>query len=130
MNKDFVPYDQALALKALGFDEPCFAKFFTPEVPANRFRYNTQGSPVNYNDGTYGRQISAPLFQQAFRWFREKHDLRHQIEYVGGLTLKTTWWDFSIIGKTDGKKLTMKYKTWEETEIACLIALIDILKGS
>ncbi len=25
MNKEFIPYEQALALKELGFDEPCFA---------------------------------------------------------------------------------------------------------
>ena len=27
MNKEFIPYDQALALKELGFDEPCFGYY-------------------------------------------------------------------------------------------------------
>jgi hypothetical protein len=27
MEKEFIPYEQALALKELGFDEPCFAWF-------------------------------------------------------------------------------------------------------
>jgi hypothetical protein len=27
MEKDFVPYEEALALKELGFDEPCFAVY-------------------------------------------------------------------------------------------------------
>ena len=27
MQKEFIPYEQALALKELGFDEPCFAVY-------------------------------------------------------------------------------------------------------
>ena len=27
MDKEFIPYEQALALKELGFDEPCFATY-------------------------------------------------------------------------------------------------------
>ena len=27
MNKEFVPYELAVKLKQLGFDEPCFARF-------------------------------------------------------------------------------------------------------
>jgi hypothetical protein len=27
MNKEFVPYEQALALKELGFNEPCFGNY-------------------------------------------------------------------------------------------------------
>ncbi len=27
MNKEFIPYEQALALKELGFDEPCFGYY-------------------------------------------------------------------------------------------------------
>jgi hypothetical protein len=27
MEKDFIPYEEALALKELGFDEPCFCNW-------------------------------------------------------------------------------------------------------
>ena len=75
MKSEFTPYEQALALKELGFNESCFGKFLTPETPANRFRYNTEGSPKNYNNGSYGRFISAPLYQQAFSWLYKKLDM-------------------------------------------------------
>ena len=29
MTKEFIPYEQALALKELGFDEHCLASFYT-----------------------------------------------------------------------------------------------------
>ena len=29
MEKEFVLYEQSLALKELGFDEPCFNRFYT-----------------------------------------------------------------------------------------------------
>ena len=28
MNKEFIPYEQALELKELGFDEKCLARYF------------------------------------------------------------------------------------------------------
>ena len=66
----------------------------------------------------------------AFRWFREKHNLRCQINYIGGLINKTTWWDISVIGhyNTDPKEWEMKYQPYEEAELACLKKLIEIVK--
>lgn len=71
----FVPYELAVKLKDIGFHELCFGKFLIPEIPENQFRFNTEGSPKDYNTGLYGRFISAPLYQQVADWFREKHDL-------------------------------------------------------
>ena len=70
----------------------------------------------------------APTFSQAFRWFREKHNLRCQINYIGGLINETTWWDISIIGhyNMDPKEWEMKYQPYEEAELACLKKLIEI----
>ena len=34
MNKEFVPYEESLALKELGFDEPCLAHWYN-ETPTN-----------------------------------------------------------------------------------------------
>ena len=65
MNKEFLPYEQALALKELGFDEPCFGS------------YDPFGSKQLSCSGiyTYGNCIAAPLYQQAFSWFREKYGI-------------------------------------------------------
>ena len=61
MEKEFVTYNLALELKELGFDEPCFG----------------------YRDGCGYLMIksiphcviSAPLYQQAFRWLYHKLDI-------------------------------------------------------
>ena len=125
-DKDFAPYPEALELKQLGFDEPCNTCYDKLEMVAS------YGASVfdykNYN--TSGYMVSRPTFSQAFRWFREKHNLRCQINYIGGLINKTTWWDISVIGhyNTDPKEWEMKYQPYEEAELECLKKLIELLK--
>ena len=119
VDKEFAPYEEALALKELGFDQPCFGYFILGQLfVTSDTVYNSLGIPV----------CKAPTFSQAFRWFREKHNLRCQINYIGGLINKTTWWDISVIGhyNTDPKEWEMKYQPYEEAELACLRKLIEI----
>jgi hypothetical protein len=127
MNKEFVPYEQALALKELGFNnENCFG-----------FYNNAEAIPYIKQDLTdelkliYTGDFEAPLYQQAFRWFREKHDLVHRIDKDGG------WWVCAILDLYDEKEqgtieiyLENCYpNTYEEAELACLIKLIEIVKN-
>jgi hypothetical protein len=62
MQDQFIPYEQALALKELGFDEPCFGYYKLTEGH-KPYLVNTElrRSPNNYS-------ISAPLWQQAARY--------------------------------------------------------------
>ena len=75
MKKEFVPYEQALELKKLGFDEDCFGyyklqgKELVFREIKNSIIYNWKDSFIKFS------QCSAPTYQQAFRWFREKYDL-------------------------------------------------------
>lgn len=62
MEKEFIPYEQALLLKELGFDEPCLA-FYN-----GSFLDSTQ---YDFDEGTskdIGMCTKAPLYQQAFRF--------------------------------------------------------------
>ena len=70
MEKEFVPYELALRMRNLGFNEPCFvwADIYTKE---NMYMYPTNKNNMNQYDET----VSIPLLQQAFRWFRENHGL-------------------------------------------------------
>jgi len=65
MESLFVLYEIALALKELGFDEPCLGYY-------DKTQTFHLCSFQNMNDKGF---VSAPLYQQAFRWFREKYDL-------------------------------------------------------
>ena len=148
MEKEFVPYEQALELKELGFDEPCmYAWCITLE---HRVEYDgkmslkTDGNPFGqfYKGKSFNRnyipnknkiQCSAPLKQQAFRWFREKHNILANVysnasgflfEYhdtIGG----THRYDSDITGPNDAGC----WDTYEEAELACLIKLIEIIKS-
>jgi hypothetical protein len=138
MNKEFIPYDQALALKELGFDEPCFGYYYTLNGKDWNFAEKTEYSRLDDEMNIGGKfTISAPLYQQAFRWFREKHNIQGYIysSTVRGNVEKTkqfTGYIWNINGidipflSTDARDEL--HDTYEEAELACLIKLIEICK--
>lgn len=69
MNKEFIPYEQALVLKELGFDEPCWAWWHIEDCDT-RFCYSDQRSPIINSRET--EVVGLPLYQQAFRWLHEQ----------------------------------------------------------
>jgi hypothetical protein len=69
MGKEFVPYEIALELKQLGFDEPCIKYYWTDGMFTKTYE-----SPFNHNKRD--NLISAPLYQQAFRWLYQKLDIK------------------------------------------------------
>ena len=113
MNKEFIPYEQALALKELGFDEPCLGAFHTASN-----RLITEFEVVNTPEHCVG--ISAPLYQQAFRWFREKH---HKLVCIKN-AIDRNRFIYLINDIVFGF-----YDTYEEAELACLKKIIEIVKN-
>ena len=102
MEKEFVPYELAVKLKKLGFDEECLSYYFNKQL--------SFGSKT-----AYGEVVEAPLYQQAFRWFREKYKLHYPIAVSDGVWFYAKW----SLGV---------YKTYEEAELACLTKLIEIVE--
>jgi hypothetical protein len=123
MEKEFVPYNIALELKELGFDEPCLAW------------HNSERLFIDNHDAVNSKMefdycCALPLYQQAFRWFREKYMLASQFAYY-----HVPKWTFEILEFTDIKmtpsKIVCEYsklRTYEEAEIACLKKLIELVK--
>ena len=109
MNKEFCTYEQAVALKELGFDEPCLKTMLDFDI-------------------TYESNIKMPLKQQAFRWFRDVHEL----EGVPQKAASFSWFKFCIWKYTSNGKHRVndafEHKTYEEAESACLDELIEIVK--
>ena len=116
MEKEFIPYEQALALKELGFDEPCIGY------------YNYNGSHFfKYKPKTDDKNLTkAPLYQQAFRWFREKHNL--VFNFISYNIVKPGEYDWFITWNDEAKAGGI-VKTYEEAESACLDKLIEICKA-
>jgi hypothetical protein len=69
MEKEFLPYAEALELKELGFNEPCLGCFENDEEDS--FYLFEKGFIENTND-YYNEEVCAPLYQQAFRWLYQK----------------------------------------------------------
>jgi hypothetical protein len=116
MEKEFVPYELAVKLKALGFDEPCFG--FYEHTKKLNIKI-TKDSLCNKVKGLF---CDAPTFSQALRWFREKYGITHRLyenfnfvilKIKGAEMIDTTGW----------------YKTYEEAELACLDKLIEIVES-
>ena len=119
MESLFCPYEQALELKELGFDEPCFG-FYVPLLDGTQefelMKFESQGKKV----------VLAPLWQQAFRFFREKYGLHYiickniQMDGYG-------YREVILIPYMEENENTI-FKTYEEAELECLVKLIDIVK--
>jgi len=144
MNKEFIPYEQALELKELGFDEPCIAG-----INVNSFELKM----VNYDPELY---LPTPLYQQAFKFLREKlitkivmSDRGDYIE--GNFTLLPliflNKYEIRVIGEsvsyyideTWGRNIpfynqplhrfTESAPTYEEAQLACLKKMIQIVRN-
>jgi hypothetical protein len=115
MKNEFIPYEQALELKELGFDEPCFG-------------YRAEGADVMIKHIPHC-VISAPTFSQAFRWFREKYNTTHEILRKEDNNHK----EFIAWVYIEGERIdVVSYwfsTSYEEAELACLKKLIEIAKN-
>ena len=133
MEKEFVPYEHALELKEIEFNEPCFM-FYEQETSSKYLQkgiddeyWGDYSEPRDWNSipnkpwKPFCQCVSAPTFSQAFRWFREKYDFHYTIQrskkYVG--IAYSSIVNFSID----------EFDTYEEAELACLKELIKIVKS-
>jgi hypothetical protein len=120
MTQEFVPYQLALELNQLGFDETCLSYY-----EGESFSYHL--ASIKGDDYI----IPAPLFQQAFRWFRDKKlsDMcvcRYQGRDDGGV-----YYYYCItndFGVEETRHFQEGFFSYEEAELACLTKLIEIVK--
>jgi len=134
MNKEFIPYEQALALKELGFDEPCFGRYYYKESYP-MLNPNSGETELVFEFGQYIKQteitILSPLYQQAFRWFREKYNLDISINTVYSKYNEILSRKYSGVIDNEGVFTNVGfYDTYEEAELACLKKLIEIVKSN
>ena len=145
MKKEFVPYELAVKLKDLGFDEPCFGYYVDGELRGinlgieelggiepyyQRFGFHT----LNNHDIDNPNKIvvTAPTFSQAFRWLLNRHNLYGII-----IPTETMNWTFKTMTVVEdvievppyNHVDANDYSTYEEAELACLDKLIEIVEG-
>lgn len=115
MEKEFVSYEQAVALKELGFDEECLAWHNSTRLFIDNYDNYNSKMPFDYC-------CSTPLKQQVFRWFRDKYDLCglvHRLEHME---------EYYYMWVIDGVGYSSDWQTYEEAESACIDKLIELTK--
>ena len=157
MEKEFVPYDLAVKLKKLGFDEPCFTKF---EDYFNKTKLHPilatlhLNTPYENEYNGYGQKIindqskrwfftgyknsvkdhnndivSAPTFSQAFRWFREELNYEVFLQKQENLVSGKTY-SFLIENDLEGiYERSLSKSSIDKAELACLTKLIEIVES-
>ena len=149
MEKEFIPYEQALELKELGFDEECLGYYRKDnptlkfgeglELVTRNYRCNVMHYPLKNSryvagssapDGYYYLTTS-PTFSQVFRWFRKKYkNLHGSIEqtnsYKDEYTVYIVRFGYIEGNLKDEPKVFISY---EEAELECLKKLIEIVKN-
>ena len=133
LEKEFVKYEQSLALKELGFDEPCFGYYnIDPQLKTPPFNLV---KPFEHE-----WCLPAPLKQQVFKWFREKYDIHYSIDrecsqhdhkwgYNWSLYNYTGIFDEYLTSHPNAPAGEWIYKTYEEAEDACIDKLIALVKN-
>jgi hypothetical protein len=77
MEEEFVPYQEALNLKELGFNEPCISRYcIVTEWEKPTGKILLQQTNCTLSDKNL---IKAPLYQQAFRWLYKKLNIEKGI---------------------------------------------------
>jgi hypothetical protein len=127
MKRDFIPYQLALRMKALQFDYDCFAFYQieyhedTPIMVDDDSQYRVSGLRTCKNSEIPEHYVSAPLYQQAFRWFRKEYpELDFGVAKIHNGTnnyhyhINLEWEFFEGI--------------YEEAELQCLIKLIEVVE--
>ena len=125
MHKEFIPYEQALSLKELGFEKDCLGW------------YSKDGSFYEGKMTVHQGLLLAPLYQQAFNWFLDNY----------GLFAETTLWGDGIGYMSSVKEIRQEefkvvydlglatpnrgLPNWDRNleSLACLKKIIEIVKS-
>jgi len=127
MEKEFIPFELSLKMKQLGFDKPCLAKYITSDLVVKGCYKDSHIIHALFEENEICEaHILVPTFSQAFRWFREKYDLKGHVEPVEYLDGTPDTYHWSIFNNCNSGNDQL---THEEAELACLVKLIDIVEN-
>jgi len=124
MKDQFVPYEIAVALKELGFDEQCLAIYSNANRKTGLYTLKEFRLKLIKQYSQENKGVKAPLFQQAEEWLRNK-SLYSVIMPKMTPSSTVVWYIYK--GKLK-KNWDNCFDTYEEARLACLVKLIEICK--
>lgn len=119
IESNFVPYQIAVDMKSIGFDEECFSFYeYNGELYKSEGYYKRRYNVNEHNE------VIAPTYSQAFRFFREKYNLSSWIYNSDMINFFYTILQGGRIVKANNS-----YESYEEAELAAIVKLIEIVKS-
>lgn len=123
----FVPFELALALYNLGFNEPCLKYQWIDKKHSEWMSHSIKQSifcfQKEYQENKQIYTISIPLYDQAFNWFRKNYNLLSHIEKGNNPE--------NYYPVIDNASYRYKPESWftsyEEAQLDCLKKLIKIV---
>jgi hypothetical protein len=115
MEKEFVPYELAVKLKELGFDEPCFGRYDGRGKHKGKIWYEMSNSGQDYIPVG---DVLAPTFSQAFRWLMQFPQIK---KYRYNIAL----YPDGTYSLKDGKDSIYEYLSGDD----CIDKLIEIVEN-
>jgi hypothetical protein len=128
MEKEFIPYELALRMKGLGFDERCFRYEAVKKICENQAQPGGCQLPnvhCAYPKCTIDSSIESlpiPVWQQAFKWFRENHGLCIVIKPIDDKKLELGY------NLTKNGLIMSAHLTYESAELFSLKKLIETVE--
>jgi hypothetical protein len=111
--KEFLPYQESLELKELGFKEKCAAHYIDEYDSELELKWKIYRN-LSFNTDNC---VQAPLYQQAFKFFRDTFDFRYSI---GNTNISVVHY-----GTT---QLLQNNATYEDAELATIRFFIEKAK--
>lgn len=149
MEKEFVPYELAVKLKELGFDQLCLCHYHYGNILRSKIVSYVEGDCLKLDK--FDKSTPAPLWQQAFGWFRDYYNAVCCFNWhTKGCLIddefvfkeeKTTrkelinWaYEIDYYGSNFERELTDEsdaggfgFETYEKARLACLEKLIELV---
>lgn len=127
MEKYFIPFDRAVKLKELGFNEECVAYYENNLLKAVDQHWGMSFSGISKKLGyEVDNLILAPLFSQSFSFFREEYNydvsIVKQTKSIYQFVIQSKFYEENFYF------INFPFKTFEEVELACIDKLIEICK--
>jgi hypothetical protein len=136
--KDFTLFQEALALKELGFDEPCLGYHDSEGLQFGViFWWNRENKNSLFVEAekTNNPKISAPTYSQAFRFFRNNYQIHGEVMLIKGNLYTWECYQISESKMMGVKRITShesvssnEFNSYPEAELACLRKLIEIVR--
>ena len=120
----FVPYQQSLELRELGFDEICLTHYWGNDILNEAYGGWMKNSNTKY--------VMSPTWEQTFKWFRDNYNLIGLVE--GGYDNGKNIFTYVIWDGFKDNIIDDYFETYEEAQLKslvqlkCLVQLIKINK--